>query len=240
MRARAAGGGGAVRPGKTAGGVGVMGGTPFHAMRARAKVGIEWDHGAAAELSSRSIFDELAQSHGKPDAKVHFARGDAVAAMNSAAKVIDAEYRVPFLAHATMEPMNCTVQFKDGAATVWAPTQAAGFANAAVAKALGIKSAHVDVKVTYLGGGFGRRYFTDFIVQAALLARETGGAPVQLLWSRGQDMAHDYYRPAYLSRCKAGFDAHRKLGAWTTTSAGSSIGAPSFPGSSTDGASNTP
>src|SRR5260221_316730 len=115
-----------------------------------------------------------------------------------------------------------------------ARTQAAGFANAAVAKALGIKSAHVDVKVTYLGGGFGRRYFTDFIVQAALLARETGGAPVQLLWSREQDMAHDYYRPPYLSRCKAGFGAHGKLVAWTTTSAGSSMGAPSFLDSSTD------
>lgn len=231
--------GSSLMPGKTSGGVAVIADTPFRAMRALANVAIEWEHGAAAELSSRSIFDELAQSLDNQDAKVHFARGDAVAAMNSAAKVIDAEYRVPFLAHATMEPMNCTVQFKDGAATVWAPTQAAGLANAAVAKALGIKEAHVSVKVTYLGGGFGRRYFTDFIVQAALLARETGGAPVQLLWPREQDMAHDYYRPAYLCRCKAGFDAQGKLVAWTTTSAGSSMGAPSFLDTATDGASNT-
>jgi isoquinoline 1-oxidoreductase beta subunit len=231
--------GSAFLPGKTSGGVAVIADTPFHAMRALTKVKIEWDHGAAANLSSRSIFDDLSHSLDTQSGKVHFARGDAVAAMHSAAKVIVAEYRVPFLAHATMEPMNCTVQFKDGAATVWAPTQAAGFANAAVAKTLGIKAAQVDVKVTYLGGGFGRRYFTDFIVQAALLARETGGAPVQLLWPREEDMAHDYYRPAYLCRCKAGFDAQGKLVSWTTTSAGSSMGAPSFLDNTTDGASNT-
>jgi isoquinoline 1-oxidoreductase subunit beta len=226
-------------PGQTSGGVAVIADTPFHAMRALSKVAIEWDHGAAAELSSRSLLEELRHALDTHEGKVHFARGDVVAAMNSAARVIDAEYRVPYLAHATMEPMNCTVQFKDGAATVWAPTQAAGFANSAVAKALGIKPAQVDVKVTYLGGGFGRRSFTDVIVQAALLARETNGAPVQLLWSREQDMAHDYYRPAYLSRCKAGFDAQGKLVAWTATSAGSSMGAPSFLDNSTDGASNT-
>jgi isoquinoline 1-oxidoreductase beta subunit len=138
-----------------------------------------------------------------------------------------------------MEPMNCTVQFKDGAATVWAPTQAAGFANAAVAKALGIATAKVDVRVPYLGGGFGRRYLTDFIVQTALLARETSGAPVQLLWPREQDIAHDFYRPAYLARCAAGLGADGKLLAWTSTSAGSSMGAPSLLDTSTDGASNT-
>jgi isoquinoline 1-oxidoreductase beta subunit len=231
--------GSALMPGKTSGGVAVIADTPFHAIRALPKIAIEWDHGAGANLSSRSILDELRHALDTQDGKVHFARGDVAAAMNSAAKVIDAEYRVPFLAHATMEPMNCTVQFKDGAATVWAPTQAAGFANAAVAKALGIKAAQVDVKVTYLGGGFGRRYFTDVIVQAALLARETDGAPVQLLWSREQDMAHDYYRPVYVSRCKAGFDTQGKLVAWSATSAGSSMGAPSFLDNSTDGASNT-
>src|SRR6266851_1008622 len=231
--------GSTLMPGKTSGGVAVIADTQFHAMRALAKVAIEWDHGAAADLSSRSILDELRHTLDTQDGKVHFERGDVAAAMKSAAKVIDAEYRVPFLAHATMEPMNCTVQFKDGAATVWAPTQAAVFANSAVAKALGIKAAQVDVKVTYLGGGFGRRYFTDFIVQAALLARETNGAPVQLLWSREQDMAHDYYRPAYVSRCKAGFDTQGKLVAWVAASAGSSMGAPSFLDSATDGASNT-
>ncbi len=165
--------------------------------------------------------------------------GDVAAAFRSAAKTIEAEYRVPFLAHATMEPMNCTVQFKDGKATVWAPTQAPGFTRSAAAKALGIDADKVKLHVTYLGGGFGRRYSTDFVTQAATLARETGGAPVQLFWSREEDMAHDFYRPAYVARCTAGFDAAGALVAWQTVTAGSSLGAPSLMDTATDGAWNT-
>jgi isoquinoline 1-oxidoreductase beta subunit len=228
-----------IMPGSTCGGVAVIADTPFKAMRALTKVAIEWDHGAAATLSSQTIGSDLKAALDGNEGRVHYATGHVADALKSAAKTVEAEYRVPFLAHATMEPMNCTAQFKDGAATVWAPTQAAGFATSAVAQALGIKSAQVEVKVPYLGGGFGRRYLNDFIVQAALLARETQGAPVQLLWPREQDMAHDYYRPTYLCRCKAGFDANAKLTAWKTTSAGSSMGAPSFLDMSTDGASNT-
>ncbi|HMD29015.1 MAG TPA: xanthine dehydrogenase family protein molybdopterin-binding subunit [Steroidobacteraceae bacterium] len=228
-----------IMPGSTCGGVAVIADTPFRAMRALRQVAIEWDHGAAAALSSETISSDLRAALDGKDGTVHFHTGSVADAFKSAAKTIEAEYRVPFLAHATMEPMNCTAQFKDGAATVWAPTQAAGFASGAVAKALGISASKVDIKVPYLGGGFGRRYLSDFIVQAALLARETQGAPVQLLWPREQDMAHDYYRPTYLCRCKAGFDANGKLIAWQTTSAGSSMGAPSFIDMSTDGASNT-
>jgi len=228
-----------IMPGSTCGGVAVIADTPFHAMRALTKVAIGWDHGAAAALSSDSISSDLKAALDGTEGKVHLETGRIAQALQSAAKTIEAEYRVPFLAHATMEPMNCTAQFKDGVATVWAPTQAAGFASGAVAKALGIPESKVDIKVPYLGGGFGRRYLTDFVVQAALLARETQGAPVQLLWSREQDMAHDYYRPTYLCRCKAGFDANGKLTAWKTTSAGSSMGMPAFMDQSTDGASNT-
>ncbi len=186
-----------IMPGTTPGGVAVIADSPFQAMRALRQVNIEWDHGAAVALSSASIRAELAHALDTQAGRVHFERGEAAAALKSAPKTVQAEYEVPYLAHATMEPMNCTVQFKDGAATVWAPTQAAGFANAAVAKVLGIGAAKVDVRVPYLGGGFGRRYLTDFIVQTALLARETGGAPVQLLWPREEDIAHDFYRPAY-------------------------------------------
>jgi isoquinoline 1-oxidoreductase beta subunit len=231
--------GSSIMAGTTSGGVAVIADSPFEAMRALNSLQVEWDHGAAASLSSASIRSDLQHALDSQDGKVHFQHGDVTASLKSAAKIVAAEYHVPYLAHATMEPMNCTVQFKDGAATVWAPTQAAGFANGAVAKALGIEAAKVQIKVPFLGGGFGRRYLTDFIVQAALLARETAGAPVQLLWSREQDMAHDYYRPTYLSRCTAGFDAAGKLVAWKTTSAGSSMGAPSFMDNSTDGASNT-
>ena len=228
-----------VMPGSTSGGVAVIADAPYRAMRALAKIAIEWDHGAAAALSSETINRDLKAALDDKDGTVHFHTGQVADALKSAAKTIDAEYRVPFLAHATMEPMNCTAQFKDGQATVWAPTQAAGFASGAVAKALGISESKVEIKVPYLGGGFGRRYLTDFVVQAALLAREAQGAPVQLLWPREQDMAHDYYRPTYLCRCTAGFDGNGKLIAWKSTSAGSSMGAPSFMDMSTDGASNT-
>jgi isoquinoline 1-oxidoreductase beta subunit len=231
--------GGLASTGATAGGVAVIADTPFDAMRALQAVDVEWDHGAAATLTSSGIVSDLVRALDANEGKAHLEKGDLATALKAAAKTIRAEYRVPFLAHATMEPMNCTVQFKDGAATVWAATQAAGMARSAAAKALGIDAAKVDLRVPFLGGGFGRRYFSDFIVQAAFLARETGGVPVQLLWSREQDISHDYYRPAFVSRCEAGFDAQGKLIAWRMTSAGSSMGAPSFIDASTDGASNT-
>ncbi|MDP9605064.1 UNVERIFIED_ORG: isoquinoline 1-oxidoreductase beta subunit [Variovorax paradoxus] len=225
--------------GATPGGVAVIADTPYHAMRAVKALQIEWDHGPAASLSSAEMVERLSQTLRAKPGNARLDDGDVAAALRSAAKTIEAEYRVPFLAHATMEPMNCTVQFKDGAATVWAPTQAPGFTRGAVAKALGIDTAKVDLHVTYLGGGFGRRYSTDFVTQAATLARETGGAPVQLFWSREEDMAHDFYRPAYVARCRAGFDAAGALVAWQTTTAGSSMGAPSLMDTATDGAWNT-
>ena len=225
--------------GATPGGVAVIADTPYHAMRAVKALAVEWDHGPAASLSSAEMIERLSQTLRTRPGNAQLNDGDVAAALRSSAKTIEAEYRVPFLAHATMEPMNCTVQFKDGKATVWAPTQAPGFTRNAAAKALGIDAAKVELHVTYLGGGFGRRYSTDFVTQAATLARETGGAPVQLFWTREEDMAHDFYRPAYVARCKAGFDAAGALVAWQTTTAGSSMGAPSFMDTTTDGAWNT-
>jgi TolA-binding protein len=119
--------------------------------------------------------------------------------------------------------MNCTVQFKDGAATVWASTQVPSIARGAVARVLGIASDKVDVQVQFLGGGFGRRLDVDFIAQAAAIARVAEGARVQTLWSREQDMRHDFYRPACVAQFKAGFDANGNLTAWHNTSAGQAI-----------------
>ena len=231
--------GGLAGTGSTSGGVAVIAETPFQAMRAHERLTIDWNHGAAARISSESIAAEMARVLDTSPGKVHMERGGAAAALASAAKMITAEYHVPLLAHATMEPMNCTAQFKDGVMTVWAATQAMGMARAAISKALRIDATKIDVHVPFLGGGFGRRYFSDVCVQAAMLARQTDGAPVQLIWSREQDMAHDYYRPAYISRGQAGFDSNGRLIAWLTTSAGSSLGAPSLLDAATDGASNT-
>lgn len=230
---------GLVGHGGTSGGVAVIADTPFHAMRAVEAVEVVWDEGASASLSSAQLIAALSQTMDTHPGQARFERGDVRAAMKAAARTVEAEYRVPYLAHATMEPMNCTARFKDGAATLWVPTQSSGFARSAAAQALGIDAERVTVHTSYLGGGFGRRYFNDFVVQAARLARETGGAPVQLLWSREQDMAHDYYRPAYVARCRAGFDAGGRLVAWQTTTAGSSLGAPSIADAGVDGAANT-
>ena len=205
------------------GGVAVIADTPFHAMRALKEVKVDWDHGASAAISSDEVYRRLAQTLDRETGFGYYSHGDVEAALKSAAKTITAEYRAPYLAHAAMEPMNCTVQFRDGAATVWVSTQVPGVARSAAAKILGIAAEKVDVQVQLLGGGFGRRLDVDFIAQAAFIARDAGGAPVQTIWSREQDMTHDFYRPACVSRFKAGFDAVGNLTAWHNTSAGQAI-----------------
>ncbi len=205
------------------GGVALIADTPFHAMRALQQVSVEWDHGAGAGISSEDVYRRLAQTLDRESGFGYYSHGDVDAALKTAAKTITAEYRAPYLAHAAMEPMNCTVQFKDGAATVWVSTQVPGMARSAAAKVLGIAPEKIDVQVQLLGGGFGRRLEVDFVSQAAAIAREAGGAPVQTLWSREQDMTHDFYRPACVSRFKAGFDAAGNLTAWHNTTAGQAI-----------------
>ena len=205
------------------GGVAVIADTPYHAMRALKQVSVEWDHGAGASVSSEDVYRRLAQTLDHEIGFAYYSHGDVDAALKSAAKTITAEYRAPYLAHAAMEPMNCTVQFKDGAATVWVSTQVPGMARSAAARVLGIAPEKVDVQVQLLGGGFGRRLEVDFVSQAAAIAREAGGAPVQTIWSREQDTTHDFYRPACVSRFRAGFDAAGNLTAWHNTSAGQAI-----------------
>ena len=205
------------------GGVAVIADTPYHAMRAVKAVRVEWDDGVAANLSSDEIYQRLAQSLDTDDGFNFYKHGDVDAALRSAVKIVKAEYLAPYLAHTTMEPMNCTVQFKDGRATVWAATQVPDMARRSVAKVLGLAVEQVDVQMQLLGGGFGRRCEVDVITQAAAIARETGGAPVQVIWSREQDTTHDFYRPACVSRFQAGLDASGQLLGWLNTSAGQAI-----------------
>ncbi|MGB5246881.1 MAG: xanthine dehydrogenase family protein molybdopterin-binding subunit [Woeseia sp.] len=140
-------------------------------------------------------------------------RGNAPGAFDGAAQVVTAEYRVPYLAHATMEPMNCTARFADGHCELWLGTQnPLGFVRD-VAKALDIDADNVTLHNQYLGGGFGRRAFSDYAIQAARIAAEAG-YPVQLIWSREEDTRHDHYRQANISRFRAALDADGKPLAW--------------------------
>jgi isoquinoline 1-oxidoreductase beta subunit len=205
-------------------GVAVIADTAWHALQAIKGVTVSWDEAVpAAAFSSIAALDALATALDNEAGFTYFKTGDVEAALKGAARTITAEYRAPYLAHATMEPQNCTVQFKDGRATVWAPTQVPGLARRAAALALGIAVEKVDMNVTLLGGGFGRRLDVDFIGQAAAIAKAAGGLPVQTFWTREQDTRHDFYRPAAVSRFTAGFDAQGALLGWRNVSAGQAI-----------------
>ncbi len=148
--------------------------------------------------------------------------GDVAAAMAGAAQKVEAIYEQPFLAHATMEPVNCTVHVRSDACEIWVGTQVPTFTQNAAAKVTGLPKAKVQVHNHLLGGGFGRRLEVDFITRAVQIAKQVTG-PVQVLWSREEDIQHDMYRPYYFDRIAAGLDAQGKPIAWTHRVAGSSI-----------------
>ena len=189
----------------------------WRAHKALLALKIEFDGGAAAATSSAGIFaqygktlDELERGgKGKNDVVL----GDVDAALNGAAKVVDAEYRVPFLAHAPMEPLNATAWLHDGKLDLWTGNQNPLGFRAAAAAAAGIAADKVTVHPAYLGGGFGRKFITDYAEQAVLIAKQID-APVKLIWSREEDIRQDRYRPAVTSRFKAGLDASGKPVAW--------------------------
>jgi isoquinoline 1-oxidoreductase beta subunit len=208
-------------------GVAVIADTYFEAVRALARVQVEWSHGPASAISGEAVLSRLSQALDSNDGLAYHASGDVDGAFAKAARVVEAEYRAPWLAHAAMEPINCTVQLtgqgKDAGATVWASTQVPDIARQGVAKLLGVDASQVDMQVQLLGGGFGRRLEADYIVQAAAIARAAGGKPVQTIWSREQDIRHDFYRPACVSRFRAGLDADGRPVAWHNVSAGQAI-----------------
>jgi isoquinoline 1-oxidoreductase beta subunit len=170
-------------------------------------VPIEWEAGANGGASTESIREFV--RFGLEDSGVPVARdeGNVETAFASAAKLIEAEYHAPFLNHAPLEPMNCTALVKNGRVEVWAPTQDAEATHAEAAATAGVPIENVEVHLTHLGGGFGRRSFQDYTRQAVAIAKTMEGTPVKLLWSREEDMQHDYYRPMTLMRFKAGIDA---------------------------------
>jgi isoquinoline 1-oxidoreductase subunit beta len=202
----------------------VVGRTSWHARRGAQALDVDWRPPPAGTHSTAAIQQRLeAAARGAAQGEGGFAftdRGDADGALRGAARRIEAVYRAPYLAHATMEPINCTARVADGKVEVWAPTQVPGLARGIAARVAGVEEDAVTVHVTYLGGGFGRRLDVDFVGQAVRVALETGGRPVQLLWPREEDIGHDFYRPAGVALMEAGLDAAGKPVALRITSAG--------------------
>ena len=205
--------------------VAVVARTSWHAMRAAQAMEIAWQPRPAGPLDSAAIAASLVASAktAARDGLAFTSQGDAAKAFADAPKKLVALYEAPYLAHAAMEPMNCTVRVLNGKVEIWAPTQVPGLARALAAQVAGVDAEAVTLHVTYLGGGFGRRLDIDFVGQAVRVAMDCGGLPVQLLWSREEDTTHDFYRPAGAAFCQAGLDATGKPVALQIGSAGDAI-----------------
>jgi isoquinoline 1-oxidoreductase beta subunit len=211
------------------GGVAVIADSTWTAMQGRRALDVKWEEGANAQVSSETISELFADRAAQSGVEAR-KQGDPAAALAGASKKIDAVYEAPFLAHATMEPQNCTADVRADRCDVWAPTQFQTMSQGAAAKICGLKPEAVFIHTTFLGGGFGRKAATDFVMEAVETSKAIG-APVKVTWSREDDMQHDFYRPASYAKMSGALDAQGWPVAWTTTVACPSIMNTWFPGS---------
>jgi isoquinoline 1-oxidoreductase beta subunit len=203
------------------------------AIQGLAALDIEWDEGPNAKVSSADIVRQMETALQKPGV-VGRKDGDVAKAMAGAAMKVEAVYQVPFLAHATMEPMNCTVHVRQDGCDVWVGSQVVSRAQATAAEVTGLPLEQVQVFNHFLGGGFGRRLEVDFVTQAVRIAKQVDG-PVKVVWTREEDIQHDIYRPYYYDRMTAGLDAQGLPIAWRHRVTGSSIEARWLPAAMKDG-----
>jgi isoquinoline 1-oxidoreductase beta subunit len=203
-------------------GVAVIANNTWTAIKGREALEIEWHDGEHGSYDSAAYRAELEAAVRKPGTVLRES-GDFDGALAKAARKVEAEYYLPHLAHATMEPPNATARIVDGHCEVWAPTQAPQATHDDVAKRLGLPADRVTVHVTLLGGGFGRKSKPDFATEAALLSREMGGAPVKVTWTREDDLHHDFFHTVSVERLQAGLDAQGKTTAWLHRSAAPTI-----------------
>lgn len=220
-------------------GVAIVADTWWHARSARKRLRVQWaEHPTAQQSSAGYRATAQAAFAGAPQ-QVLKRSGDVTAAFAAAPTVVEATYEYPFLAHASLEPMNCTARWANGRMELWAPTQNPQPGRLQVAETLGIAPDAIDIHLVRGGGGFGRRLNNDYMVEAAWIARGTG-VPVKLLWTREDDTQHDFYRPAGYHQLKGAVDAAGRLVAWqdhfvtfgespTRTARAAGIGATEFP-----------
>jgi isoquinoline 1-oxidoreductase subunit beta len=197
----------------TAGGIAVVARTTWAAMQGRKALDITWNSGPNKAESTDSIRAQMRYALENAPAWTSDPGGDDLDEIQ-AAKRVETTYEFPFLAHACMEPMNITLHANNGKCEVWAPSQAADAMREVIAKELGLAETGVTVHTTFMGGGFGRRYQYDFPTEAAQIACRVS-APVQLVWTREDDMTHDFYRPAGMRRMRGALDGEGNVVAWS-------------------------
>ncbi len=205
------------------GGVAVVASNTWSAMRGREALKLKWRESEHTQHDSNVYLDALAVDVSSNPGEVVRQRGDLDTAMSASSSHVEATYRTPYLAHASMEPPMATAVVRDGVCEIWTCTQAPQVAQAEIAKALGIDEKSVKVHVTLLGGGFGRKSKPDYVVEAALLARQVG-KPVQVVWSREDDIRHDFFHACCAQYYKGALDDKGKVVAWLAREAAPPIG----------------
>jgi isoquinoline 1-oxidoreductase beta subunit len=197
------------------------------AWRGRTALNVRWDKGSDPELNN-GILRKMLTEHLKKVGIVARNDGDIKRALSSASKKVEATYILPYLYHATMEPMNCTARVTSEKCDVWVPTQNQTGVLKVAAKITGLKPEQIDVHTTFLGGGYGRRFETDVVEEAILLSKETG-RPIKLLWTREEDVKNDLYRPANCCKIEGALDDKGRMTAWSHKVVVQSIFARVFP-----------
>lgn len=194
-------------------GVAVVADSSWAAEQGRKALAITWDEGAGAGESSAHLLQQFRELEANGNLKTIRTAGDVDRGWRAATTRVDLTFEQPLLAHATLEPQNCTAHVHDGRCEVWGPLQMPTSGSTVIAAAVGLPVEAVTIHITRLGGGFGRRLLSDYAAEAAVVSKLVG-APVQVLWSREDDMRHDYYRPAGYHHVRAGLDSHGRLSVW--------------------------
>jgi isoquinoline 1-oxidoreductase subunit beta len=195
------------------GGVAIVGDSWWKVQNAKKQLKVTWNEGATATQSTEAFAKKAAEFFAGAPQRSLRTDGDVASAMASASVTLEAEYSYPFIAHASLEPQNCTAEYVNGKLEMWAPSQSPQNGRGLVASTLGIPADDITVHITRSGGGFGRRLNNDYMVEAAWIAKEAG-VPVKLLWTREEDFQHDFYRPAGFHKFRAGVDADGRVVAW--------------------------